>query len=89
MRWLKIAEGKSGSREVAAALLIFWTFITGWLLWWIERSAVDSYKDIYSTITTAVFTFGLGAFGVQAVMNRIGPSAPPRRDGPTPDMGPP
>ena len=80
MSWLKIAAGKSGARELAVALLIFWGFITGWLLWWLEPATVATYRELYGTITMAIFAIAGGAFGVPAVMNRLpgvpGPQPP-------------
>lgn len=79
--WPKISSGKSGAREVAGALLMLWAFLVGWMHFWIPKEDVSYYKESFSTITTAIFTFSFGAFGVAAVMNRLpGGSAPPGRD---------
>ncbi len=80
MRWLKIADGKSGSREVALSALIFWAFITGWLLWWRSSTEINDYRWIYEKITDAVWLFAGGAFIGNMVANRF----PPRPPAPTP-----
>lgn len=77
MSWFVLSAGRSGAREVATAMLILWAFVSGWLLWWLPKGDVDAYREIYSTMTTAIFTFSLGAFGISAVMNRLQPVAGP------------
>jgi len=61
-----LSHGKSGKREVAVALLIFWAYIGGYLFLWIPAERVQLYRELYGTITTAVFAFAMAAFGFQA-----------------------
>lgn len=81
MRGLIISAGKSGARELATALLIFWAFIVAWLLFWIPKEDVSFYKETFGTISFAIFTFGGGAFGIASVMNRL-----PTQTGPAPHL---
>ena len=76
MRWIHLQPGKSGAREVAVALLIFWVFLVCYLFFWIPKDDVASYREMFGTVTMAIFAVVTGAFGVAAVMNRMPGSAP-------------
>lgn len=67
MTWL-VMSAKSGKREVAISLLMLWAFITGYVFFWITPAEVTDYKETYSTITTAIFMFAGGAFGLDFYM---------------------
>jgi len=73
MAWLKVAEGKSGAREVAVALLLLWVF----LLLWCQFLAPENsfFERQFESITTGIFLIVGGAFGVPSVLNRL-PNAP-------------
>lgn len=73
MTWLFVSNGKSGKREVAVALLIFWAFITGYLWFWLDQEAITFYREIYGVITTSVFLFAGGAFGFDAYLKNRPP----------------
>lgn len=91
MKFLKLGEGKSGTREVAVAGLMFWAFITCWLFWWIPPEMVETYKGPWTDLMTTVWLFAGGAFGVtvavkSGVLDRWrSPPQPRERD----RMGPP
>lgn len=79
----KIASGKSGTREVAIALLMFWAFITGYVFFYITHDQVADYKDMWMHMTTAVLMFAAAAFGLNYAVqngvlpNRGNPDCPP------------
>lgn len=64
MTWTLLSSGKSGKREVAISLLMFWAFISGYLFFWIPTAAFKEYADGWSTLTWATFAFAAGAFGI-------------------------
>ncbi len=77
MSWLFVSNGKSGKREVAVSLLIFWAFISAYLWFWLPKEDVTFYRELYGMITTSVFLFAGGAFGFDAYLkNRdVAPAA--------------
>ncbi len=75
MKFLQLAPGKSGAREVAVAMFMLWAFLVCWLHFWINKEDVAFYRESFSTVTTAVFGFGLGAFGIASIMGRLGSPA--------------
>ncbi len=79
MRLFQVHDGKSGTREVAVALLIFWAFTSGYVFFWIGHEVVADYREIYSTLTTACIGFGFGAFGLTKVMENWPASGTPSR----------
>lgn len=88
MTWALFSTAKSGKREVAISLLMFWAFVSGYLFFWIPAELFSKYQDGYGTLTWAVIGFAAGAFGIDFVMKaRAGGGgadpAPRRRiDGP-------
>lgn len=76
MKWLPtVSAGKSGAREVALTLLLLWTFLLCWAQFIAPPDSFFERK--FDTVTTAIFTFALGAFGIAAVMNRLPSSTTP------------
>lgn len=89
MTWLLLSSGKSGKREVAVSLLMFWAFITGYLYFWISPATFKEYEEGWSTLTWATFAFGASAFGIDFAIKsgllgggRTDSVAPARRSGP-------
>lgn len=76
MNWFRISGGKSGAREVAVSLLMMWAFLTGYICFYIEPEGIVLYREVYGVITTAIFTFALGAFGIHKFLNREQEAAP-------------
>lgn len=70
--WLKLEAGKSGKRETAVALLMLWALYSTTLFWFKSPDEIMALKDVYSTISTAVFVFATGAFGLHAWQHRPG-----------------
>lgn len=68
MKKFELKNGKSGKREVAGALLILWGFVSGYVFFWIPTADVAAYREVYSTVTTAVMMFAGGAFGLDFYM---------------------
>ena len=64
MTWAFISSAKSGKREVAISLFLLWAYLTGYLFLWLDHGVLADYRELYTTLTTATFTFGLGAFGI-------------------------
>jgi len=79
---LKLPPGKSGTREVAVALLLLWAFASAYLFFWITSSQVQDYREVYATLTTACVGFAFGAFGLTKVVDSgaFGKSAPRRKN---------
>jgi hypothetical protein len=79
MKWIRFAEGKSGKREVAIALLLMWAFASAYLFFWIDPSIIEKYEAIWDTLTWAVFLFAAGAFGIDfaAKKGMLGGGRPP------------
>lgn len=93
MTWLLVSNGKSGKREVAVSLLLFWAFLTGYLWFWLPKEDVTFYRELYGMVTTSVFLFAGGAFGFDAYLKNKGPETagrmPPtygRAPKPTPEI---
>lgn len=95
MTWSIFSSVKSGKREVAVSLLMFWVFVSGYLYFWIPAETFAKYAGGWDTLTWATFAFAAGAFGIDFVMkNRTAPvpSTPLRRraadkDGPEQHRG--
>ena len=81
-----VHKGKSGGREVSISLLLMWAFESAYLFFWIDHTVISDYREIYSTLTTAVFAFSLGAFGIQKLTD-AGAFTPQRRTRETDKMG--
>ena len=77
MSWLKITAGKSGAREVGFFLLALWVFLVMWAQFIAEKDTFFERK--FDSITTAVFSFALSAFGIASVMNRLSQNDPAPR----------
>ena len=85
MTWGLISSAKSGKREVALSLLMFWAFVSGYVLFWLPSETVKDYADIWDTLTWATFAWSAAAFGIDFVMKTKAAPVPQRRrreDGP-------
>ena len=79
MTWALFSSMKSGKREAALSLLMFWAFITGYLYFWIDPDVFGKYENGWETLTWATLAFAAGAFGIDFVMKSkaaIGGGAP-------------
>lgn len=83
MTWSMFSTAKSGKREVAVSLLMFWVFVSSYLFFWIPAEVFAKYQDGYGTLTWAVIGFAAGAFGIDFVMKAktgaLGSDPAPRR----------
>jgi len=70
LNFLRPTNKKSGKRETALALLIFWMGLTFHLWFFVDDESVAEYEAIYSTITAAIFVFVGGAFGLHAYLTQ-------------------
>ena len=64
MTWSIFSSGKSGKREIAVSLIIFWAFVTGYVFFYIPTAEVREYADPWSTMTWAVLAWAAAAFGI-------------------------
>lgn len=78
----KIAEGKSGTREFAIANTLFWAFLTVWQFFIRPPDQVETYYKMWDAVTTAVWLFNAGAFGITVAAKQgwFGGGPPPPRD---------
>jgi hypothetical protein len=59
-------HNRTWKREVATILLLLWCVWSTHALMFASDARVAVLTGIYSIVTTAVFTFALGAFGLDA-----------------------
>lgn len=59
-----ISTGRSGKREVAIALLMFWAFFYGRALSWLAPEQFKIYEDSLDNLTWATFAFAAAAYGL-------------------------
>jgi len=79
MTWTLFSSMKSGKREVAISLILFWAFITGYVFFWLPPETVEKYEGLWDTLTWASLAFAAGAFGVDFVMKSRASMGPPAR----------
>lgn len=84
MTWLRIGPGKSGKREVAVSLLLFWAFCFSYVFFWLPGAEVETYEGLIDTLTWATFMWAAAAFGMDFAAKRgmFGASAQRQPDGP-------
>lgn len=68
MSWFLLSSGKSGKREVAVSLLMFWAFCFGYVMFWLPADLIAKYEGILDTLTWTVLAWAAAAFGVDFVM---------------------
>ena len=80
---------RSWKREVATLLLLVWALPTLYLFIMASVDRMNAAGGLYSIMTTAVFTFALGAFGLDAWFKQGGTLTSMPKAGPpsTPPVG--
>lgn len=78
MTWAIFSTGKSGKREIAISLILFWVLVTCFVFFYIPNTEVRDYADVWSTMTWAVLAWAAAAFGIDFMVKSgaIGKSAP-------------
>lgn len=86
MTWALFSTGKSGKREVAVSLLMFWAFITGRHFFWVDAAVHTGQNEAWEMLTLVVLPWAAAAFGIDFIMKSKGsllgppsPSSPPPR----------
>lgn len=67
MTWTFFSTGKSGKREVAVLLVMFWLLTSCYLFFYIPPVEVKEYESAWSTQTWATFAWAAAAFGIDFV----------------------
>lgn len=75
---------RSGKREVALGLLCLWAVISlaafGHLIWTGNVAMMNAFVGPYTTMTMAIFTFAVAAFGMDSYTKQVVPAmGPPPR----------
>ena len=65
-RW----QRKSFKREIASAALLFWALITIRVFFGLPVDLVTALNGAYGSLSFSVWTFALGAFGLDAYLKR-------------------
>jgi len=81
MTWLKIPQGKSGSREVGLSLLLLWAFLTLRHFVWVTIPEHTAQNDAWEFVTLFLVPAGLIPFGLDKALTfaqtmRRGPIIP-------------
>lgn len=84
MTWALFSTGKSGKREVAISLLMFWAFITGRHFFWIDAALHAAQNDAWEMLTLVVLPWAAAAFGIDFIMKSKGSLLGPSTQSPAP-----
>lgn len=63
---------KTWKRETAWALLLFWAYITRQMFVVVDPEHIRAYEPAYTIASMAVWTFALGAFGMDWAVKQLG-----------------
>lgn len=83
MRIFSNLNGKTFKRELAVAMLAFWTVVTYRVFWELDAEMIGALGTAYGTASTSIWLYVAAAFGIDAwakQVRRAGADAPSARD---------
>lgn len=70
--WSIGLASKTFKREVAIGALVFWALVTVRVFWQLTVQEANALASVYGTLTTTVWLFAAGAFGIDCVAKQMG-----------------
>lgn len=75
--WTINVASKTFKREVALAGLLFWAVVTVRVFWYMDVHEANALAAVYGTMSTTVWLFAAGSFGIDCVAKQMGTGVTP------------